>query len=820
MAKKKNGAISYDQYIDKYGDKKAGTISYDQYMAKQAERERQAQQQAKEYRQSFINKLAAKATIQKARDTINPIMNKTGMGQAEMARNRFGIGTEKADKRGYVEWLRKLDKTKKDKEAGVKPQQKVTPIVQRSPEAIKTEFMTQKYNQLQEALADRALGFEAVEDNRKKNNTGNSWTLGQQFEIDKDRQKYQKEGRYGDSGLPWYMNDEQRQAMREESVRTAQEKRDLAKQYEEFDQDAALGGIYDLMYNRDTANERAILNNTAYAGTDFERNAQATLAGLESQYPTYRRYSQDQARRLLEEGIDLTAETPVEKEKLREQVYDRVMQDNMLNGGVLDTYKERIKGMSYEEKKALDDELDKAIAGMASPWGTDKTQTEAVESLNREAEAYDAQVKAVDAAQNYYDFIQRQREMAGDSRVSDISSSYNPNLLTEIKMFSDEHWGMIPEPQGTEADKAYYWANNWQSLGDYANSIENANKYMFLAADPEILDMFNKFYAIDKETGNNGVLVGTLAEQFLKGLDPYLTTMLVEYQNNVIQSKAQDPLAGGLIRVMSPAFQAVGGLTGTIAAITGQDIDSKLYLPSRIVAQTRSRQNEDIGKLADQAFGEFGGNATRFMLGVVDSVADNVFAMGVGTGLGGQGTKKAMRLVQMIMSGSATSNKMVEMLENGTQPTEAALYAVGDGIIEWITERYSLEQIMGPDVKQMFGNKKAIASFIARSAVAEGSEEINSGLLNMGLDYVLSMVYGHENELKQKYNELVAGGMSDEEASRKVLEDKLAELGTEGLAGAISGGMMAESRVISTAIENRGTGKKIKGKKRRGWQRM
>ena len=823
MAKKKNSNLSYDQYVSKYGDKKAGTISYDQYMAKQAEREQQAQQQAREQRQNYINKLAAKATIQKARDMNNPIMNNTGMGQAENARNSFGIGTDKADKRGYVEWLRKLDKTKKDKEAGVQPQQKVTPIVQRSPEEIKTEFMTQKYNQLQEALADRTLGFEAVEDNRKKNNTGNNWTLGQQFEIDRERQQYQKEGRYGDSGLPWYMNDEQRQAMREESVRTAQEKRDLAKQYEEFDQDAALGGIFDVMYNRDTANERAILNNPAYAGTDFERNAQATLGSLEFQYPTYRRYSIDNARKLLEEGIDLNAETPVEKEKLREQVYDRVMQDNMFNEGLLDTYKERIKGMSYEEKKALDDELDKAIAGMASPWGTDKTQTEAIESLNREAEAYDAQVKAVDAAQNYYDFIQRKREFAADDYLSEFSSTYDPSLHPEAKMEYDAAIGdYVMKPQGSEIDKAYWYANNWQNMGGmeeklkFAGKLEYANKYMFLAADPEILEMFNKFYAKDKESQLDrlhGLTGSNLAQQFLDGLDPYLTSMLVEYQNNLIQSTAQDGVQGTALRVISPALQAVGGVSGTIAAITGQDLSSGLYLPSRVVAQTRSRQNEDIGKLADQAFGEFGGNATRFMLGVVDSVADNVFAMGVGTGLGGEGTKKAMRLVQMIMSGSATSNKMVEMLENGTQPTEAALYAVGDGVIEWITERYSLERIMGPDVKQMFGNKKAIASFIARSAGAEGSEEINSGLLNMGLDYVLSMVYGHENELKQKYNELVAGGMSDEEASRKVLEDKLAELGTEGLAGAISGGMMAESRVISTAIENRGTGKKIKGKK-------
>ena len=205
-----------------------------------------------------------------------------------------------------------------------------------------------------------------------------------------------------------------------------------------------------------------------------------------------------------------------------------------------------------------------------------------------------------------------------------------------------------------------------------------------------------------------------------------------------MQSTAQDTVKGTALRAISPALQAVGGVAGTIAAITGQDLNSGLYLPTRVVSQTRARQNEDLSKLAREAFGDFGGDATQFMLGVVDSIADNLFAMATGTALGGAGTKKAMRLVQAIMSGSATSNKMVEMLQNGTEPTEAALYAVGDGVIEWLTEKYSLEQIMGPDMKQLLGNKKAIASFIARSGFAEGSEEINSDLLNMGLDYILS----------------------------------------------------------------------------------
>ena len=809
-----SGTLSYDQYQKKYNKAGNSILSYDQYQEKQRQRAEQAQLEQQQARQQQIKDMAVQSTIQKARDMNNPFMNGSSRMELEMAGEVFGYGRQytvengrpkvireaNPQKREFVEWLMKLNKAKKDKEAGVTKKAPATPIVQRSPEEIKTEYATQKANQLREAIADRALGFGAVEDSRKKNNTGNNWTLGQQFDIYGDRRKYQAEGLYGDSGLPWYMNDEQRKALREESEKKAKDLRTLAEQYENIHPGESAAGLFDYVHGLDVNNEQSIINNPAYKGTESERNASLELERLNSTYNMNRQNVSDQAENLLNGSMKLEGESEYEKQKIREEVYNWIMPD---------TYKKRTKDMNYEQTKALNDEIDKAIAGMRTNWESGN-QADEIAKLNREASAWEAQVNAIDEAQKFYDFMAGKRQFAADSWMGDVSSTYDPSLHPEPIATENERGIEIYEPQGNELEKAYYYANNWQNMGDQARAL-NVNKYMFLAADPEILEMFNKFYAKDKAMGSRGSFGTNLAEQFLKGLDPYLTSMMVEYQNNYIQSVSQDPLRGGMLRVMSPAFQAVGGVTGTLAAITGQDLDSGLYLPTRIATQTRARQNEDISELARQAFGDFGGDATEFMLGVVDSIADNVFAMGVGTALGGEGTKKAMRFVQAIMSGSATSNKMVEMLENGVQPTEAALYAVGDGVIEWLTERFSLEQIMGPDVKQLLGNKKALASFMARSAGAEGSEEISSSLLNLGLDYILSIVYGHEDKLKQKYNELITRyGMTDEEARKKVLMDQLRETGLEGLAGAMSGFAMAGSRVITNAAENRQAGRQVK----------
>lgn len=644
--------------------------------------------------------------------------------------------------------------------------------------------------------AQNALTFQGVKNARKQNGTGTDWTLQQQFNLEGQRRLNQAQGLNDNGDDPFHMSPEGRQAYRNRAEQEAAARRAKIQEYEQYDPDKALSYLYETMYNRDLANEQAILDNPVYRGTDFERNAQAKKAELESGYNEGWRRAYDNAQRLIESGADLDNMT-------EEEIYNLIMPDS---------YRDRTK--TNRDLQAMKQIINDFRTGLKTPWG-EGSQGDAISALQREAGAFDSVVQGVDQAQKYYDMLDRYQGLA-DSW--DLETGYNAALLPEQPQmyFDDRVNDYVPVPQGDEIDQAYWWANNYQTLNGLQDRTDITNKYMFIAQDPEILKMFNEFYAKDKENQLDrlhGLRSSNYAQQFLEGLDPYLTTMLVEYQNNVTRSKAEDPFAGTVTRLAGPVLNIVGGIEGTIGAITGQDLDSPLYWTSRIVSETRAQQNEDVAEWANRVIGDGSGDVAQFLLGVIDSIADNVAAMGTGTAIAGRGTNGAMRLVQLIMSGSATSNKMIESLGNGMDPTEAALYAVGDGIIEWLTERYSLERIMGPDVRQLYGNKRAMASFLARSAGAEGSEEIASGLLNTGLDSILSMIYGHEDEIKKRYNELVTQeGKTDAEASRIAMEEKLREIGLEGLAGAISGLGMAGSRVITTAMETGRQGQTLQSK--------
>ncbi len=818
MAKKKNSLPTYEQYTKQNPSVgNPNRVTYEQYKSGKTSTQPRVYQSQTNTVKSYIERLKQQKSAQ-----ANALKNAyQDAAHSQNGDQRYQLYAAKMmlDTPGAIEKEkeRQLNNSRKETEKMKQLSQDLTygyggrydPSLayqarQMGVSADKVRGFVEKDNKAYQALqrlekeynAQNALTFQGVKNARKQNGTGTDWTLEQQFNLEGQRRQNQAQGLNDNGYDPFHMSAEGRQAYRNRAEQEAAARRAKIQEYEQYDPDKALSYLYETMYNRDLANEQAILDNPVYRGTDFERNAQAKKAELESGYNEGWRRAYDNAQRLIESGQDLDSMT-------EEEIYNLIMPDS---------YRDRTK--TNRDLQAVKQIINDFRTGLKTPWG-EGSQGDAISALQREAGAFDSVVNDVDKAQKYYDMLDRFQGLA-DSW--DLETGYNAALLpAQPQMYFDDRVNdYVPVPQGDEIDQAYWWANNYQTLNGLQDRTDITNKYMFIAQNPEILKMFNEFYAKDKENQLDrlhGLRSSNYAQQFLEGLDPYLTTMLVEYQNNVTRSRAEDPFAGTVTRLAGPWLNIVGGIEGTIGAITGQGLDSPLYWTSRIVSETRSQQNEDVAEWANRVIGDGSGDVAQFMLGVIDSIADNVAAMGTGTAIAGQGTKGAMRLVQLIMSGSATSNKMIESLGNGMDPTEAALYAVGDGIIEWLTERYSLERIMGPDVRQLYGNKRAMATFLARSAGAEGSEEIASGLLNTGLDSILSMIYGHEDEIKKRYNELVTKeGKTDAEASRIAMEEKLREIGLEGLAGAISGLGMAGSRVITTAMETGRQGQTLQSK--------
>lgn len=504
-----------------------------------------------------------------------------------------------------------------------------------------------------------------------------------------------------------------------------------------------------------------------------------------------------------------------EKEQLRGIMYDRIMPDQ---------YADRVSRMTPEQKEQFNEEFDKmldtAIGTGSRNWFDYEGE---YNKLLKQSEAYNSQLGALKEEQKRRDSISN---LTGWAQDSGQSPEYDPNRVRVTRFYPDErHADYYYEPEGTTTDKAYYWANNVPT--DLATIDPNEmNKYYFIASNPDMLDTFNKLYNYD--TKRAGVR-SNMADQFLEALEPYLNYCMTHYQDNWIREIAEDPVKGPIMRIASIPLNAVGGVTtglmGTGLAKLGvesaQDPNSPWYLASKIATTTRQHRNEMAGdtlgnlvagwvdeKYRDQVRAAVK-DGTEFGLGVVDSIVDNMFAKGVGTGLAGGNIKKTTRVIQFIMSAEATSNTMIQQLQDGKDPEEAAVYAIADGAIEWFTEKVSIESWLGNDYKAMLGDKKALRKAIRNAMIAEGSEEINADVLNIGVDLVMSALNGHETELHEKYNRLVADGMDPDEAGSRVLKDKVGEVIRSGVAGSLSGGLMVGGMYTGTAINQRQIGRQI-----------
>ena len=400
---------------------------------------------------------------------------------------------------------------------------------------------------------------------------------------------------------------------------------------------------------------------------------------------------------------------------------------------------------------------------------------------------------------------------------------------SQIKDKADETYWAIKDQQSKWAQmsseeqlnmlKDLGYTDFQTGLADSFYNTGRAQKMYYAFLDPDMVDVFDRYY----ESGDKDSAMAYLEAIEQTG---YLNYKAAKYKEFTASENAQGPYGAvyGLTTILEQPQASAIGLAA--AAMSGFDVKEgsladKLGLhqvtdeydpilqAQRNINATRQGRSEWYGDKASELLGEWAREPAKFMTNVAYSLADNWAAMGVGKAVSGADIDKCMRAVQLIMSGSATSSKLLEKLGENRDPGEAALSAIGDGIIEWVTERFSLESLLKPDIKGMLGNGKQVAKYLAKVTAAEGSEEIASDILNLGWDTMLSMIYDHENEIEEKYNALVDGGMDPKEALNTVWTDKFKEIGLSGLAGSISGLASGTGRYAINSVGQYTSGKNV-----------
>ena len=280
-------------------------------------------------------------------------------------------------------------------------------------------------------------------------------------------------------------------------------------------------------------------------------------------------------------------------------------------------------------------------------------------------------------------------------------------------------------------------------------------------------------------------------------------------------------ITGAGATLVKPIGDVMGSVDviGSLLGVEGSgDPNSVWHKLSSMTSNIRDERGNIWDEAAVAWFGPEAAGWGKKFNGALYSILDNVVAMGAGQlGTAGiadpeQALKATTAAVQWIMSTGAAESTFSEKVKNGMKPDEAAIYAIGDGIIEAITEKYSIEALLNADVKQMLGSGKGVWAFLGKNFLAEGSEEVASDVLSMALDDVMSAINGHESEFRARISELVnVYGLPEDEAKKQAMRETWQKFGESFGFGGLSGLIMSGSRVAINAGSNWQAGRKIKG---------
>lgn len=160
----------------------------------------------------------------------------------------------------------------------------------------------------------------------------------------------------------------------------------------------------------------------------------------------------------------------------------------------------------------------------------------------------------------------------------------------------------------------------------------------------------------------------------------------------------------------------------------------------------------------------------------------------------------------MILGYAAAASDYAEMRDQGYSDTEARLHSACAGLAESIFEYVSLDHLINEDVTRGF-----IRNVLTQAGV-EASEEINTTIANTITD---EAILGSRSKRSRRVQELMANGMSYQDAQHKADAEWLSDMLYDGLAGAASGGIMSGSSLGYRNLLTRATVSEIRSEMNR-----
>lgn len=407
----------------------------------------------------------------------------------------------------------------------------------------------------------------------------------------------------------------------------------------------------------------------------------------------------------------------------------------------------------------------------------------------------------IGAWQNEISGIEQQRRnmprMAAGSTDADYAKRQQEALALSGQI--DERKAKIGEAQSLLTRKTYddeisKWDTQMQkALSDYSKALsvsESANTEMAMAGNSAFVvqnsdyatNARNTVRSFEQQLRDYGY-----SDQQINGIRNYALTQqhaneAAEMAQQVAQEAKEHPWLSSAMSVGTNMMAGAGALDiAAQNALNGTDpftgekmvVDryTKSMVPSTVTNTIRGSVSEDMSGIG------------LFLYNTGMSMADTISTMMLEGATGLRGASEA------ILSGAAASQAITDAYDRGASDKEAVSLGVLYGAAEALFEHISLDKLRMFHTSAAAGKKtaKTLVKDMLKQSFVEGSEEVCTDIANVISD---AIVMADKSEINQAIATYQAGGMSEDEATRRAWLDWLGQTAQDFAGGAISGGVM------------------------------
>lgn len=407
----------------------------------------------------------------------------------------------------------------------------------------------------------------------------------------------------------------------------------------------------------------------------------------------------------------------------------------------------------------------------------------------------------IGAWQNEISGIERQRRnmprMAAGSTDADYAKRQQEALALSGQI--DERKAKIGKAQSLLTRKTYddeisKWDTQMQrALSDYSKALsvsESANTEMAMAGNSAFVvqnsdyakNARNTVRSFEQQLRDYGY-----SDQQINGIRSYALTQqhaneAAEMAQHVAQEAKEHPWLASAMSVGANMMAGAGALDiAAQNALNGTDpftgekmaVDryTKSMVPSTVTNTIRGSVSEDMSGIGS------------FLYNTGMSMADSLATLAIGGATGLHGA------ADVILGGAAASQAITDAYDRGASDSQAMSVGLLYGTAEALFEHISLGKLRMFHTSAAAGKKtaKTLVKDMLKQSFVEGSEEVCTDIANVISD---AIVMADKSEINQTIAAYQAGGMSEDEATRRAWLDWLGQTAQDFAGGMISGGVM------------------------------